>query len=389
MLMTIDLTRPLCAPRPAVALAAAALFCTSSSAAAQSCGQAGVIDTLFEFSQRAERPQDQENESLNCPSEGTPELTVPNLPAANFPLSTADTEMKELLLYREVPGRPFPELSQDRTRLYVVCPGLLGFLDVAVEMMVLRPVSGADTVRLDVVKRVPDDPHTEERDAGEWAPVIGPQGAITFPGTDPKQARELLANLVREECLFPAAHLVLRALCTVPNPKPDTGDWLRTDKNGRPNVVGHSLGGAVTQYIAISAPPELPSKDGDSRNACREVNAYTFGSTGLATDTAGDAPSISGQLTSYASDCDDLVQKLFSGRVQPGRVFTLRSYNHEIDDIQADICRCRRFPGTQMLHDHGTPMPPPQNRELSGLATNSRNYCLPPSNEEEQSASGP
>ena len=399
--MTIYLTKRLRALRPVVALAATAFLCAGSDAAQQPCGQSGDIDTLFKFSQRAERPQDQLNESLNCPAEGAI-LTVPNLPAEPFPSWTTDA-VTEALLAGEAPGSPFPELSQDPPRLYVVCPRIdididigIGIRsirrDIAVEMMVLRTESGADTVRLDVVTREPDDPQNE-RSAGEWTPVIGPQGLITFPGTDPDDWTQILANFFHEPCLFPAAHLALHALCTVPNTTPPSDSrgtartsetsagpvnrWLRIDDYGRPIVVGHSLGGAVTQYIAISKPPEGRSTGGDSENACSGVNAYTFGSTGLITQTAGDAHPIYGNLTSYASDCDFLVHCVpsFRGRVQPGHVFTLRSDTHWIDDIQEEICNCRQWAGSQVLHDHGTRAQPPENRSLFGLRRDSNGYC--------------
>ena len=310
----------------------------------------------------------------------------------------------------EALGTPFAEPSPDRRRLYVVCPKHFGFgilskpLDIAVEMMVLRAESGADIVRSDVVTRVPVDPNTE-RGAGNWTPVIGRGGTITFPGTDPKESKQVLANFFGEECVFPAAHLALYALCTVPDTAPATDDpgnattpetseypasgWLHTGENGRPTVVGHSLGGAVTQYIAISPPPEHPSTDGGSQNSCSGVNAYSFGSIGLTTDPEGAEPSVHGNLTSYASDCDFLVHCVpsFPGRVQPGRVLTLRSYSHWIDDIQADLCGCRRWAGSQVLSDLGTRRSPPNNRSLFGLARESRGYCPPTQAREYQCAS--
>ena len=263
--------------------------------------------------------------------------------------------------------------------------------------MVLRANSGADTVRLDVVTREPRDPNGEEPPA-DWAPVIGPNGLITFPGTNPEDGEQVLANLFHNPCLFRAAHLALHALCTVPNAPPATDSpgtagtpgasevpasgWLRTDSEGRPNVVGHSLGGAVTQYIAITAPPSPVSRsaDDDSHNACSGVNAYAFGSTGLTTETVGDARSIRGELTSYASDCDFLVHCVpgFNERVQPGRVLTLHSYSHWINDIQKDLCNCRRWAGTDVLYDLDTRAEPPSNLSLFGLARDSSDYCPPP-----------
>ena len=394
--MTISLTKRLRTLRPAVALAATAFYCASPDAAPQSCGQSGIIDTLFEFSQRAERPQDQENESLNCPPGDEPILTVPNLSAVPFPPSTDDDVTQELRV-REIPGNPFAESSRDNSRMYVVCPRefristLTKSLDIAVEMMVLRANSGTDTVRLDVVAREPAEP-SSERPAGEWTPVIGPQGPITFPGTKRSDSRQILANLFHNPCLFPAAHLAFHALCTVPNTPAPTDSpgtarvptseepasgWLRTDESGRPNVVGHSLGGAVTQYIAIKGPPVPRSTDGDSQNACPGVNAYSFGSTGLTTSTVNDDPSIHGNLMSYASDCDFLVHCVptFPQRVQPGHVFTLRSNAHWIDDIQEDLCSCRQSAGTQKLYDHGTAAQPPNNDSLFQLANRSTHNC--------------
>ena len=395
--MTISLTKRLRTFWQAVAVSATALFCTNPNAAPLPCGQTDVIDRLFEFSQRAERPKDQEHESLNCPDKGTPLLPVSRQRVKPIPSSTASAVTKKLNVL-EGRGTPFAESSPDNMRLHIVCPKHFGIdtlsipLDIAVEMMVLQSESGAEIVRSDVVTRVPADPE-KGRAEGEWTHVIGPEGTITFPGTDPLASKQLLANFFGEKCVFPAAHLALYALCTPPDTAPandgpvtartpttsndPANGWVRPDKNGRPTVVGHSLGGAVTQYIATTAPPEPPSTDGGSQIACSGVNAYTFGSTGLTADTAGAAPTIHGELWSYASDCDHIVHSVpkFPGRVQPGRVFTLPSYSHWIDEIQADLCKCREPDGTEALHDHGTRRQPPQNSSLVGLTRGSNGYC--------------
>ena len=365
------MTNRLITCRPAIAFAASAWLFAIPNATAQQYDQTGFIDTLFKLAQYAERPEHRQDESLNCPAAGAPVVTVPDLTAVPFP-PTSTQQVDHELLVREVPHNPFSQLSSNNDRLYVVCRKHLGIdslsvpLDIAVEMMVLRPASGPDTVHFEVVARRPDGT------VNDWTPITEPNGLVTFPGTDPEDWRQMLANFVGQMCLFPAAHIALHALCTVAEPRDARLDresseetvtaWLRIDADhGAPTVVGHSLGGAVTQYIAVTSPPSALSTDAGLPPRCPGVNAYAFGSTGLRPNIAGHTPSIHGQLTSYASDCDELVQELFRGRVQPGRLFTLPSYSHWIDDIQSDLCRCRRFASTQWLHDHGPPTTPPAN----------------------------
>lgn len=146
----------------------------------------------------------------------------------------------------------------------------------------------------------------------DWTPVIGPDATITFPGTDPKQAQQILSNFHGEDCVFPAARYAVYASCTPAN----SGDGEASDttlrtENGRLTVAGHSLGGAVAQFIAISGPPTIDPIYEEAWEMCPEVDAYAFGSIGLTSSTVSAHPSVYGTLTSYASDCDWLVQQVF------------------------------------------------------------------------------
>ena len=340
------------------AIATLTLCLVSPAALSQPCGSLATVSDLFAHSQLAERPEERKGEPTHCPGTQTPIVpAVPELSPLNVPGPSRDR--LERVLDRQVNDRALVERTDD-DRLLVGCKerilGVFDF-DIAVEMRFFRPNTGADVVQLKMVSR------STGGTVGDWTPIISPNGTITFPGTDLSQAKQILSNFHGEKCVFPVARYAVWASCARVNSEDESASstTLRTE-NDRLTVVGHSLGGAVAQFVAISGPPTIVPNDEVSWQMCPEVNAYAFGSIGLTSSTASAHPSVHGTLTSYASDCDGLVQGLFSQNVQTGRLFTLSSGSHSIDGIQGDLCGCLRGKGNRAFLDYRVPESPPKTR---------------------------
>ncbi len=337
-----------------------ALCLVSLPALSQPCGPFKTLSALFSLSQRAERPDDRGREPTHCSEEQTTIVpAVPELSPINVPGPSAN--LLKMVLVQQVNDRALVERPDD-ARLYVGCTETILRVfnfDLAVEMRFFRPSTGADVVQLKMVSR------SVGGTVDEWTPIIGPDATITFPGTDPGQAKQILSNFQGEDCVFPVARYAVYASCTPANGGDGNASdtTLRTEKD-RLTVVGHSLGGAVSQFIAISGPPTIKPIAEETWEMCPEVNSYAFGSIGLTSSTASAHPSVHGTLTSYASDCDVLVQQVFPGKVQAGRLFTLSSNSHLIDSIQEDLCECLRGDGIREYRDRGSPTSPPDNSSL-------------------------
>lgn len=210
------------------------------------------------------------------------------------------------------------------------------WFDAAVEMRFYRPNTGDDFIQLSVVGR-------DRNSNAEWVvPEFGSDGTITFPGTRLYDSSQVTSNFVGEGCVFPVARLVVDMVCEqIVNENnqdneekpPDSG--FRTENN-RLTLVGHSLGGAVTQFIATS----WSSQRNDTRSSnCPGYDAYAFGSIGLEPPDSDYQQAVHGSLVSYISNCDWVAQKMpFSKRIQLGHLFTLsHTDKHLIDSIQKSV----------------------------------------------------
>ena len=289
-----------------------------------------------------------------------------------IPVPAPNSETLKKGLRKVVNQRAFAESPSSEERheeedevvnvLYVGCRNemnLLGFdFDLAVEMRFFRREPGADVIQMDVAGK------PSNNTSATWDPVIGPDGRIIpLPGTNLSQMRQILSDFGGEGCVFPAAKFAVYAMCNRADGA-ESGDGFNSSlstENGRPTLVGHSLGGAAAQFIASSRRPPT----GRNWPDCAGVIAYGFGSIGLKPTGPNDHPSPGGTLTAYASECDWLVQPLFADKVQTGHLFTLSSTTgHSIDDIQRDLCKCLRGNENHALLDYGLPESPPDNRSL-------------------------
>ena len=289
-------------------VASALVLClVSPPALSQACAPHGTAELkeLFVYSQIAERPSDRVDrrgnpEPTDC-SDGT-ETQVPDLISIPVPAPSGDTlngGLRQIVNERAFAESPSGEQEQEEGHqvvnvLYVGCRNeleLFGFdFDLAVEMRFFRREPGADVIQMDVVRKP-----SHNASAG-WDPFIDPDGNITtIPGTSWDQMRQILSNVGGEDCVFPAAKFTVYAMCNRANGAASgdgSNSLLRTENDGRPTLVGHSLGGAAAQFIASSRRPPT----GGNWPDCPGVNAYAFGSIGLQPTGSDDHPSEGGTL---------------------------------------------------------------------------------------------
>ena len=167
----------------------------------------------------------------------------------------------------------------------------------------------------------------------------GPPSTITVPGTNIEDVRQIVSNFVGEDCVFPAARIVVDALCAKYDSRQRRFDFENQNPSSA-TLVGHSLGGAAVQYIAHSRPDTETEQESEGRQ-CSEITAYAFGSIGMQQLPDGGNSSFRGNLETYVSDCDWLAQFLFAKKVQTGHITSISPSNsHGIDGIQSDICGC-------------------------------------------------
>lgn len=353
-----------------ISIVAAAFVCFGTPALSDSwscdslkSSQRSTLQSLFLYSQFAERPEDIEpHEPTEC-LKGEARLAT-SLPEINpIPIGSIMPSVKRLLSQFKDFGeiqKAFAEPSQQiDNMLHVGCRHTMLDIDVAVEMRFFRRDRGADIVQLGVVHRPIGG------NSSNWAPVIESRDAtsisksdvVSLPGTD--SLRLFWTNFSGEECVFPAARFTINAMCEYANGEDGkaSDSSLRTE-DGKPTLVGHSLGGATAQYIATSKPFRGEPK-------CPGVDAYAFGSTGLTTQLSSMQSVGGGTLISYVSECDWLVQFAFASRIQPGRVFTLsQTDSHFIDGIQGDICKCLRGEERHQFGEYDLTLSAPPNRKL-------------------------
>ena len=337
----------------------------------------GILCELFTNSQRAERSSERKaDEGTDCPENlGTivpPVTNHPPIPLLNWTIENLDSVLKE-----NIDSNFFVEhYEQNSNRLYAGCPkeALGTDFDLAVEMSFFRPHEGPDIVKLKMVGRNDGTDQT-------WIPLIKPNGTIALGGTSWKYLiRQPAANFFGEECVFPAARYALYAMCTPPHDGDGgaSGAGLSIDQGG-PTVVGHSLGGAAAQYIAITgAPDDLPNVS-PPWQMCPSVNAYAFGSIGLSADAVGECPIANVNLRSYISSCDWLTGMFFRDNLQTGHIVTLTENSHFIDSIQSDLCNCLQGTGNLTFRDYGT----------NGIPRNRASLCLRPARSRRTSSPSP
>lgn len=197
------------------------------------------------------------------------------------------------------------------------------------------------------------------RDSGEPITIIG--------GTNPIKLPEIKANSKGEECVFPLVKTTVSVLCEVLRSR--EGDvyeaFVENNRDEyfshRPKsltMIGHSLGGSATQYVAMN----IPSNCTPEQNSF-DFQAYAFASPGLMEQgSAENQPN----LESYLINGDWLLgHNVFSDRSQHGHVsvytppkWKMIGPKHSINDVQKSICMCLQgegllgFPSGNLQNKH-------------------------------------
>lgn len=166
------------------------------------------------------------------------------------------------------------------------------------------------------------------------------ESMAVIPGTDLSKIEEIFTNFNGEKCVFPLVHTTVRILCGILSDGEGQSRYL--------TMIGHSLGGLATQYVALNVPTECNLNDNSNAFA-----AYAFASPGLMNQRAyipGGIP-----IVSFLVDDDFLLKGLFRERFQLNRIVVFSPQNwhvsdslharHSIDEVQAGICSCLRGEG--------------------------------------------
>ena len=207
---------------------------------------------------------------------------------------------------------------------------------------------------------------------------------LVFHGTDLTEFTKIFSNFNGEDCLFPLVKITVELFCTVLRSNQlnfhieryystehdddiwhdyisafakDNHDIISQSESRSLTMVGHSLGGSATQFVALNFPYECLS--GDSFN---EFKAFVFASTGLKdsnpmSESQQGAQSLNRRLTSVLINGDRALKFAnpffrFLKRFQIGRIAVFEPtkgsgfWRHKIDDVQRTLCSCLQGEGS-------------------------------------------
>lgn len=193
-------------------------------------------------------------------------------------------------------------------------------------------------------------------EAGEPITVLG--------GTDLSKIPEIRANFEGESCVFPLVKTTVEVLCNALRYQRGKAYDALFEANSNNEVfslkpqslimVGHSLGGSATQYVASNFPEDCKPEEGVDFS----FEAYAFASPGLTNQRSTSLQS--NTLHGFLINGDWVLRRAFHDRFQIGRIAVFRPPadsrmfcpGHTIDEVQAGICSClkgegviRHFPG--------------------------------------------
>ena len=175
---------------------------------------------------------------------------------------------------------------------------------------------------------------------------------IVTPGTDLSKLREIRANIVGEDCVFPIVHITVDALCEALSHNDSHLNYVFKEQNKdifmlssrSLTMIGHSLGGSATQYVASNLPRKCILEGGFNG-----FKAFAFSSPGL---KSGEVLQNTDALKNFIINGDWLLKRAFLDRSQLGEieVFTPPSsqmlcLGHSIDQVQNGICSCLQQDG--------------------------------------------
>ena len=194
---------------------------------------------------------------------------------------------------------------------------------------------------------------------------------IVFPGTELGDLAKIFANFGAEDCVLPRVGAAVEIFCNVLRSKEGSvynafvklnGDKEFPRDSSSLTMIGHSLGGSVTQFTALNLPEEcLPS---DNFN---EFRAFAFVSPGLKNEkpestNQGKVQLPNERIFSVSVDGDTTVNEklefIFSEHFQIGRVAVFMPQDsdeletrHTIVEVQKILCSCLQGEGSVHYDD--------------------------------------
>ena len=191
---------------------------------------------------------------------------------------------------------------------------------------------------------------------------------VVSQGTIPWKPAQVRANFEGEQCLFPFVKETVDVFCEVIHSSRESrnediqqvhaefvrtnGDEFFSDQMKTLTMIGHSLGGSATQYVALNLPDHC-MPDGN----LEAFNAYAiFASPGLEHLTCA---SVSRNVPNvYLINGDWFLNTVFPDRRQNGQI-TVFSYEnseqswpgHFIEEVQNTICGCLKGQGALSYMD--------------------------------------
>lgn len=195
---------------------------------------------------------------------------------------------------------------------------------------------------------------------------------VVTPGTNLFNHRQFRANFVGEDCVFPLINFTVEVLCETLSQQNDELYDAFTEINKNEiflnssrslSMIGHSLGGTATQYVALNLPDACIPEGGFGG-----FKGFAFSSPGLKKSKkeygsvqSGSAQSPINTLQSFVIDGDQVLDLLFWRRRQLGQAAVFSPpdsqnlcHAHSIAHVQKGICLCLQGEGIITQHSSGS-----------------------------------
>ena len=182
---------------------------------------------------------------------------------------------------------------------------------------------------------------------------------VVAPGTDLGKLEQIMANFRGDECVFPVFEQTVSVFCETLRTADNSGIFgsfaeknhdyvdLFNKEHHSLTLVGHSLGGSATQYVATNLPDEC-----NPEGRLEKFDTFAFASPGFR--TSAEYQKNSDDLHGYLINGDLVLQSIFSKRIQGGQVIIYTPPEpqqsrvcpgHFIEEVRETICVCLRGDG--------------------------------------------
>ena len=181
--------------------------------------------------------------------------------------------------------------------------------------------------------------------------------ALGIPGTDPERIADWVASLnqlIEKSCIFEYSAEVTALVLACMSPSRDCSIDMADDADEL-FLIGHSLGGAISQYAAHSR--YRPNLQGRSNQAI-SLQAYSFNSMGM--NRPIEYRAHHNKIHSIVI-ANEILETIVPNTTQIGRLYRYDSQStvinlvtrikrHRIDFIQKEICGCGNNNGKHLQY---------------------------------------